>query len=234
MRALIPLVGVFLAMLATNNICLRYVDVTFYQVVRSLTIIFSVIFTRLLLPECAKQLTYSVVACCAIVFVGFLGATLGELSTSFALSFPGVIFGVLSSVFVALFSIYQKKSLPIVNDDEWLLLWYNSFLSAIIMFPFVILEVVWLPPTAVASVAGVAPLGLLVAISGVLGFLISIAGFMSVKITTPLTHTISTTVKACLQTILAVLLLGERMQLLTVGGIATTIIGSIWYSQIKV
>jgi len=38
-------------MIATNNLCLKYVDVAFYYIGRSLTTVFNVIFTYILLGE---------------------------------------------------------------------------------------------------------------------------------------------------------------------------------------
>jgi GDP-fucose transporter C1 len=44
-RKIVPLSIVYVMMLAMNNICLQYVEVTFYQVARSLTIVFQLLFT---------------------------------------------------------------------------------------------------------------------------------------------------------------------------------------------
>lgn len=38
-------------MIATNNLCLKYVDVAFYYIGRSLTTVFNVVFTYILLGE---------------------------------------------------------------------------------------------------------------------------------------------------------------------------------------
>lgn len=63
----------FVGMITFNNLCLKYVEVSFYQVARSLTIGFNVLFTWLLLGE---QTTAQVVGCLAIVVMGFyLGET---------------------------------------------------------------------------------------------------------------------------------------------------------------
>ena len=45
----LPLSLVFVGMIAFNNICLQYVAVSFYNVARSLSIVFNVIFTYLIL-----------------------------------------------------------------------------------------------------------------------------------------------------------------------------------------
>lgn len=42
-------------MIATNNLCLKYVGVAFYYVGRSLTTVFNVVFTYILLGESLTQ-----------------------------------------------------------------------------------------------------------------------------------------------------------------------------------
>ena len=63
----------FVGMITFNNLCLKYVEVSFYQVARSLTIGFNVLFTWILLSE---PTTMQVIGCLAIVVLGFL---LGEI-----------------------------------------------------------------------------------------------------------------------------------------------------------
>merc|ERR1719222_135612 len=44
-RRVLPLSIVFVGMITFNNLCLKYVELPFYNVARSLTIVFNVIFT---------------------------------------------------------------------------------------------------------------------------------------------------------------------------------------------
>lgn len=48
-RKTLPLTVIYVSMVVTNNLCLQYVQVSYYQVARSLTILFSIIFTYLML-----------------------------------------------------------------------------------------------------------------------------------------------------------------------------------------
>lgn len=59
----------FVGMITFNNICLQYVEVSFYNVARSLTIVFNVIFTYFILKETTSWLTCSTLA---IVVLGFV------------------------------------------------------------------------------------------------------------------------------------------------------------------
>lgn len=48
---ILPLSLLFIGMIATNNLCLKYVDVAFYYIGRSLTTVFNVIFTYFMLGK---------------------------------------------------------------------------------------------------------------------------------------------------------------------------------------
>ena len=52
---------------------------------------------------------------CGVVVVGFVLGSAGELKFSWA----GLIFGLVSSVFVALYGIYVKKVMHVLHDDHW-------------------------------------------------------------------------------------------------------------------
>lgn len=107
----LPLSIVFVGMITFNNLCLQYVEVSFYNVARSLTIVFNVIFTYMMLGETTSRNT---LVCLGLVIIGFLVGSEGEVNFSMI----GTLFGVASSVFVSLNSIYTKKVMPFVNDDK--------------------------------------------------------------------------------------------------------------------
>src|SRR3990167_9090606 len=56
-----PVTLVFVGMVVFNNLCLKYVEVSFYQVGRSLTVIFSVIFTYVFLGQ---KTSFRALLCC--------------------------------------------------------------------------------------------------------------------------------------------------------------------------
>jgi GDP-fucose transporter C1 len=128
-----PLTVVYVLMLAFNNLCLQYVEVTFYQVARSLSIHFSILFTYLIL---GKKTSSAAMGACGIVFLGFVIGSYGEIN----FSWEGLIYGVGSSAFVALYGIYVQKSLAIVDNNQWRLLHYNTTLAILILFPVVLLS----------------------------------------------------------------------------------------------
>merc|ERR1711916_31019 len=123
-----PLFLIFVGMITFNNMCLMYVEVSFYNVARSLTICFNVVLTYMILGS--KTSTKTMGALC-VVILGFYIGTEGEVNFSLI----GTIFGVISSVFVSLNSIFTKKVLPHVNDDKWVLAFYNNVNASLIFLP---------------------------------------------------------------------------------------------------
>jgi solute carrier family 35 (GDP-fucose transporter), member C1 len=224
-KQVFPLAAVFVGMVGFNNLCLLYVEVTFYQVARSSTILFSMIFTYTVL---GTKTSLPAMQACAVVMAGFVIGSAGEVRFTWL----GVIYGVLSSMFVALYGIFVKKVMPAVGDDQWRLLMYNTINSMILMFPLI-----WLWGEAeplFASPAFSEPatwVGLTV--TGLVGFMINIAVFLNIKFTSPLTNNIAGTAKACVQSLLAWFIFQNPISPVNLFGIVLTIIGSAWYSSIR-
>ncbi|CAG8611228.1 2350_t:CDS:2 [Ambispora leptoticha] len=195
-RKVAPLTLTYVMMLAFNNLCLQYVEVTFYQVARSLSIIFNIIFTYTLL---GAKTTIPALFACIIVFFGFAIGSYGEIN----FSWQGIIYGVTSSAFVALYGIYVKKTLMVLEKNEWRLLHYNTTLSIILLLPMVLFsgepEKIYMDAYFIDETG----FWMLMIFTGITGFVINIAMFLQIKFTTPLTNTISGTAKSCFQTALA-------------------------------
>eukprot|EP01116_Phalansterium_solitarium_P011275 TRINITY_DN26907_c0_g1_i2.p1 TRINITY_DN26907_c0_g1~~TRINITY_DN26907_c0_g1_i2.p1 ORF type:complete len:366 (+),score=107.18 TRINITY_DN26907_c0_g1_i2:89-1186(+) len=224
-KKIAPLAGCFVGMVSFNNLCLLYVEVTFYQVARSLTICFSLVFTYTILHQTTS---WPAVRACLVVMIGFIIGSVGEVHFSWL----GVIFGVTSSAFVALYGIYVKKVMPFVDGDQWRLLIYNTVLSIFFMIPVIIMG---------GEVNGLLASDLFyqtstwinMTITGIFGFVLNIAVFLQIKFTSPLTNNISGTLKACMQTLLAMLFYRNPISALNAIGIFLVIFGSFWYSNIR-
>ena len=67
--SILPLTIVFVSMITFNNLCLKHVGVAFYFVGRSLTTVFNVILTYLIL---GRSTSPSAIGCCAAIVFGFL------------------------------------------------------------------------------------------------------------------------------------------------------------------
>lgn len=130
-----------------------------------------------------------------------------------SLSILGTLFGVLGSLSLSLYSIRMKQTLPIVNQDIWLLSYYNNVYSIVIFMPLMIIS------GEHRTVYNYEKLGHplfwgAMTIGGVFGFAIGYLTALQIKVTSPLTHNVSGTAKACAQTVLATYWFNEEKSFL--------------------
>jgi len=224
-RKTIALSLIFLGMTVFNNLCLYYVEVSFYQVARGTTILFSVLFMYALLQT---TISWDTIKPCLVVFVGFFVGCFGEVYFSWG----GTIFGVISSAFAALYIIYVKKTLPVVENNHWKLMMYNTVMSILLLIPLIIAngEHAIILDTPVLYEIGYWKIQL---ITGIFVFLVNIAIFLQIKYTSPLAHNVSGTIKNFFQTMIAIAYFQNEITIW--GGIGSflVIIGSFWYSYVK-
>lgn len=195
-KKILPLSIIFVGMISFNNLCLKYVEVSFYNVARSLTIVFNVILSRIILgsPSSAKTLF-----CLSIVILGFFLGAKGEVNFTMI----GTVFGICSSLFVSLNSILTKKVLPAVDNDHWKLTFYNNVNAVVLFLP---LMAYYESETILAAFGKqfVSPsFWAAMSVAGVMGFSIGIVTVLQIKATSPLSHNISGTAKAAFQSMLA-------------------------------
>ncbi|CAG9532539.1 unnamed protein product [Cercopithifilaria johnstoni] len=227
-REVLPLSFVFVAMIATNNLCLKYVGVSFYYIGRSLTTVFNVICSYLILGQLTSLRTIS---CCALIIGGFfLGVDQEDVSGT--LSVTGVIYGVAASMFVALNAIYTQRTLPSVGDSIAQLTLYNNINTLVLFLPVMfftgdISEVFYFH--GLSSIR----FWTLMTLSGIFGFLMSYVTGWQIQVTSPLTHNISGTAKAAAQTVIAVVWWQEVKPLLWWVSNAIVLGGSAAYTVVK-
>lgn len=198
-KAVLPLSLVFVAMITFNNLCLKYVGVSFYYVGRSLTTVFNVICSYLILGQKTSR---NALLCCLTIVAGFfLGVDQEDVAGT--LSVIGVIFGVLASLCVALNAIFTKKTLPMVGDSIWRMTMYNNLNAVLLFLPLMLFtgELGTIPysPNIVAPT-----FWLLMTLSGFFGFIMGYVTGWQIQATSALTHNISGTAKAAAQTVIAV------------------------------
>lgn len=225
LRQILSLSAVFTSMIVLNNLCLKYVEVSFYQVARSLTIVFNVIFDFVVLGQTTSL---NAMACCALVVSGFLIGNQSELRWSL----QGVVFGVMSSFFVAMNAIYMKKKFPLVDNNAWRLTLYNNLNASFLFLPLILFA---REPTKVLLSPNVYTLKfwVLMTISGVFGVLISFAAAAQVKHTSPLTHNVSATAKAAAQTVIALMVYKNPINFWGKASVGIVLLGSMCYTLVR-
>ncbi|KAL0281223.1 UNVERIFIED_CONTAM: hypothetical protein PYX00_002274 [Menopon gallinae] len=226
-KDLLPLSILFVATIGFNNLCLSLVGVPFYFVSRSLTTIFNVIFTYLLLKQTVSR--NCILACAAIILGFFLGVT--QENVLGTLSIKGVFFGVLSSLSLSLYSIHTKKVLPKVENHILLLSFYNNLYSSFIFLPLIYAndEFHSLKDFNFSDLS----FWILTCVGGVFGFLIGFASTLQIQVTSPLTHNISGTAKSCAQTVIATYWYNESKSLLWWTSNFIVLGGSAAYARFK-
>lgn len=222
---IVPLSCVFTAMIVFNNLCLKYVEVSFYQVARSLTIVFNVVFDFVILGQ---RTSLPAIGCCAIVVSGFLIGNNQEIRWSL----QGVLFGVTSSFFVAMNAIYMKKKFPLVDNNPWKLTLYNNINASILFLPLIILSG---EPQVVITSEVIKRLSFwsMMTVAGTLGVLISFAAAAQVKYTSPLTHNVSATAKAAAQTVIALAWYRNPVTAMGAGSVGIVLLGSLFYTLVR-
>ncbi|RZC32929.1 TBC1 domain family member 7, partial [Asbolus verrucosus] len=227
-KTILPVSVMFTTMIATNNLCLKYVSVAFYYIGRSLTTIFNVFLTYLILGEktSAKCLLF-----CGVIMSGFyLGVDQENLAGS--LSISGTVFGVLGSLSLSLFSILTKKVLPKVNNEIWALSYYNNIYATILFLPLMLFNNEFLALYNYIELLQT-HFWFIMTIGGICGFAIGFFTSLQIKYTSALTHNISGTAKACAQTILATYWYQETKTLLWWCSNIIILFGSAGYARIK-
>jgi len=217
---------VYVLMLSFSNLCLSVVEVTFYQVVRSLSIFFNIIFTYTLLGSSAS---IPAIFSCTIVVVGFFISSMGEAHFSWS----GIFYGIASSVFVALYGIYVKKSLDVVRNNQWRLLHYNTVISTVIILPIMMVSGEWIEVLDRGAGNDNVWLWITMVVTGVAVFLINVAVFLQIKYTSALTNTVSGNAKTYAQTMLAAWYFQNPITVLNGMGIFISLCGSSLYSYVR-
>jgi len=198
-KQVLPLSIVFVGMITANNLCLKYLDVAFYNVARALTTFFNVVFSYVILGQ---KTSVKAIACCGFIILGF-SMGIREEGNINSLSYKGIIFGVTGSLFVCLNAIYTKRCMPAVDGNIWKLQLYNNVNAAFLFLPMMLFSG---EHTVVMNFEHLSShyFWVMMTMSGVFGIAIGYVTGLQIKVTSPLTHNISGTAKACAQTVIAV------------------------------
>ncbi|THV02171.1 hypothetical protein K435DRAFT_852989 [Dendrothele bispora CBS 962.96] len=237
-KGLVPMVALNVVGLSFSNYTLKYVDASFYQVARGLVLPFTV-FTSFVVLHVRPSLR--ILLACAFVTLGFF---VGVFLDGTSVSLLGIFFGVVSSAITATHSVVIKQSLNVVNGSALLLSWYTNLLSAVVLIPIVVFA--GEGPAVTKLLAGADELLLQPgemsalrtfiwgsAITGALGFMMSIASLLSIKVTSPITHMISSAVRGVAASLLGMWLFNDIITTGRASSIAIILFGSIYYTWVK-
>eukprot|EP00542_Grammatophora_oceanica_P013557 CAMPEP_0194047654 /NCGR_PEP_ID=MMETSP0009_2-20130614/25096_1 /TAXON_ID=210454 /ORGANISM="Grammatophora oceanica, Strain CCMP 410" /LENGTH=199 /DNA_ID=CAMNT_0038693325 /DNA_START=576 /DNA_END=1175 /DNA_ORIENTATION=+ len=167
--------------------------------------------------------------CLLVVIFGFFLGTQGELD----FSVKGTVAGVCSSLFVSLNSIFTKKVLPAVDDNHWRLTFYNNINACMLFLPLVAYFEGDIIFGAINAQLATAAFWSAMLVAGFFGFSIGIVTVLQIKATSPLSHNISGTAKAAVQSMMAFYIWGNQATVMGVLGIFIVLGGSLLYTFVK-
>ncbi|KAG2347033.1 hypothetical protein BDR05DRAFT_1057087 [Suillus weaverae] len=235
---LAPTIGLNVVGLSFSNYTLKFVDASVYQVARGLVLPFTVLTSYFFL---SARPSLRILFSCSVVTLGFV---VGVFLDSVPMVLAGVGFGVASSAITAVHSVVIKKSLDVVKGSAMNLSWYTNLFSAVVMIPIIVFAGEIPAITDLFFGAGVVPkegeqlsdLQTFVwgsFITGALGFMMSLASLLSIKVTSPITHMVSSAVRGVAASLLAMWLFGDIISGGRASSIAIILIGSIYYTWVK-
>ncbi|KAI0296266.1 hypothetical protein BC826DRAFT_1091211 [Russula brevipes] len=238
-RKLVPVVTINIVGLVFNTLCLREVEATFFQVLTNLHR------RGLVLPltiAVTSATTHShpssrVIIAAGAVTVGFFVGVAPEsgLPTASIPSPISLFYGVFSSLSIAVHSVLVKSSLPYCNNSTIQLAYWTNAGSAILLAPFVLLHG---EPAKLLELSTSAEWDMKVfvwgsLVTGCFGFLLCVAGLLSIKVTSPITHMFSSAARSVIQTLLGVWLFSDILTVNRVISLSTILGGTMFYTWAK-
>jgi len=235
-RKLIPVVSVGVLGLALNTLCLRGVDASFFQIARGLLLPLTILVSAVQSGSFPRG---GVLQAATIVTGGFF---VGVSPSSYFSSHPALdvsilplIYGFLSSLMTAIHAVLVKSAYAHVGGSVIKLTYWTSVMSALALIPFIGLNGE-IPLLLEYITNGGEPLRVFVigsAITGIFGFALCMAGIISIKVTSPITHMFSSAARSVLQTVLGVIIFGDVIVLNRASSILVITSGTLYYTWVK-
>ncbi|KAM0200816.1 hypothetical protein ACHAPQ_009242 [Fusarium lateritium] len=228
--ALLPLTVARLVGILAKTYCLASVNASVYQIARGLLLPFTLFLSLLVLRPRPYYPPISLVGC-AMVMAGFGTGMMADYSQMLT-SGKGVLLGVGSSFTTAVESVVVKRFLGKSQEGMWQMVWMSNCMALLFYIPLFPLsgEMSTMNSLFTVESMDVARQFLSSAcLTGVSAFLLTIATFMQIEVTSPTTHMIVTAARGVAQSSLAVVLLGEVLTADRAGSMALILMGSALY-----
>ncbi|KAF8202046.1 hypothetical protein K438DRAFT_2103571 [Mycena galopus ATCC 62051] len=232
-RGLVPIVGVSVLGLSLSSYTLKYVDASVYQDACGLVLPFTVGVSGVVLHT---RPSLRILFACGIVPMDFFCSIFLD---RIPMSMMGIGFGVASSTITTTYSVVIKQSLEIVNKSTILPLWCTNLLSIFVLVLIIFFiegtEVMKLlfdadellrEPKTMSALRTFVVGSLIIS---VVGFIMSLASLLAIKVTSPITHMVSSAVRGVTASILGVWLFQDVISGGRAGSIAI-LGGSLYYT----
>ncbi|KAI9512518.1 hypothetical protein F5148DRAFT_1279639 [Russula earlei] len=233
-KNLVPVVTINIVGLVFNTLCLREVEASFFQIARGLVLPLTITVSSL---ASHSHPASRVVIAAGVVTTGFfIGvAPEGSLPISSIPSTKSLFYGVFSSLSIAIHTVLIKSSLPYCNNSTIQLAYWTNAGSAVLLAPFVLLHG---EPAKILELSTSSDWNMKVFIwgslvTGLFGFLLCVAGLLSIKVTSPVTHMFSSAARSVIQTLLGVWLFHDILTTNRVVSLMAILGGTMYYTWVK-
>jgi GDP-fucose transporter C1 len=219
-RKVLPVAPAFFLMLFFNTKSIECVSTRAYELVKSFSIVFTLILSFLILKE---RISLRACLACLVVVIGFVVAKKIELSVD------PFVYGVLASCSTAVYAVAVKKVLGDLDGNEYLFFEYVTPISLILLTP-----VVWFQGGfRVFEAERSTVFWVLQTIMAIMGFVLQVAVVCNIKYTSALTHNLAGSATAFIQTPVMRLFGSPALSGPHVLGIVMVIIASIFYAYVR-
>lgn len=225
--ALVAFSALFTANIALSNLSLAMVNVAFYQTMRMLCPIFTVIIFRAYYGRTYSTMTYMSLL---PLILGAAMTTVGEMKFSdagFVLTILGVVLAAVKTVVTNRF-MTGSLALPPV---EFLMRMSPLAAMQALACALATGEVSAFREALATSQMSSISTFFSLAGNGILAFLLNISSFNTNKLAGALTMTVCGNLKQCLTVLLGIFIFDVRVQLLNGTGMAVTMLGAVIYSK---
>ncbi|KAG1904711.1 uncharacterized protein F5891DRAFT_1012449 [Suillus fuscotomentosus] len=205
-KKLTPVVLVNIIGLIFNTLCLRDVEASFFQIARGLVLPLTIVVFSAH-TRTVPSIRVGIAAGSVTI------APSAAVPSHVAPSSLSLLYGLLSSLFIAFHAVLIKSSLPYCNNSTIQLAYWTNLGSAIFLLPFVLLhrEIFILEDLIHDSNWDGQVFLWGSVVTGIFGFLLCIAGLLSIKVTSPITHMFSSALRSVIQTLLGVWIFKDIM-----------------------
>lgn len=224
-KTLWPMVVCNVFGLAFNIICLSKIDAIMHQVTRGITLPLTVLLGPLLGNDSGSWRVFLV---CFAIFSGFVIAVSGEI-TAEKISFGGIAAGFVSSLINAYNAQFVKKRFSTKGFSAIDLVFYNNIYSTILLAPVALAY----EGAQLSSVRNWPHVLFASLVTGVLGVMINYAGFLQIKVTSAVTHCVSSAARGVFQVAASHLILRENLSVTRAFGIGISLVSSSIYPIVK-
>ncbi|KAI8992302.1 triose-phosphate transporter family-domain-containing protein [Pilobolus umbonatus] len=213
--------------IAISNVSLNLVSVSFHQVIRAMTPVFTIIISIAFLQKSYSAMTY--ISLFPVV-IGVAFATFGEYDYTFIGFFLTILGTLLASIKTIVTNRIQVGRLKLNPLDLLLRLSPLAFLQCL-MYAYATGELSKVSEFSATHMTSNLMLGLLM--NGVIAFALNIVSFTANKKTSALTMTVAGNVKQVLSITLAVMIFNININFINACGIFLTLLGGAWYGYVE-